>query len=141
MLGDLIKNRKENVTKNLQEIESKVRESEEVLALAKANLETAKSKAEQIRQQGENLSIQTSKSILSAIEDDIKRLKNVNLLTLKMQEKKYLSELCQKLSLLSFKEARELLKKRLNPKFHKQLVSRKIEKLSRLSKKKLRKNK
>ena len=141
MLGDLIRNRKENVTRNLQEIESKVRESEEVLAVAKDNLETAKDKAGQIRQQGENLSIQTSKSILCTVEDDIKRLKNVNLLTLKMQEKKYLNGLCQKLSLLSFKEAKELLKKRLNQKFHKQLVSKKIEKLSRLSKKKLKKAK
>lgn len=141
MLGDIIKNRKENVVKNLQELESRVRESEEVLALAKENLETAKSKSEQIRQQGESLSIQTYKSIIGAIEDDIKRLKNVNLLTLKMQEKKSLSEVCQKLSLLSFNEARKLLNKRLNSKFHKKLISRKIEKLSILSKKKIKKNK
>jgi F0F1-type ATP synthase membrane subunit b/b' len=121
------------VIKNFQELEGKVRESEEVLALAKANLETAKSKAEQIRQQGESLSIQTSKSIICGIEDDIKRFKNINLLILKMREKKSLNELCQNLSLVSFKKASELIKKRLNSKFHKQLISKKIGKLSRLS--------
>ena len=131
MLGDLINSRKENVVKNLQELENKVRESEEILVLAKANLETAKSKAEQIRQQGESLSVQTSKSIISAIEEDIKRLKNVNLLTLKMQEKKSLSEICQELSSRSFKKANELINKRLNSKFHKKFVSKNIEKLSR----------
>jgi F0F1-type ATP synthase membrane subunit b/b' len=141
VLGDIIRNRKENVVKILQELESRVRESEEILTLAKENLETTKSKAEEIREQGESLSIQTSKSILCATEDDIKRIKSINLLTLKMQEKKSLSEVCQKLNSLSFKKARELLKKRLNSKFHKKLISRKIEKLSSLSKKKQKKNK
>lgn len=129
-LGDIIKNRKETVVKNLKEIENKVQKSEEILANAKANLEIAKNKAEQIRQQGKTLSIQTSKSILYAIEEDIKRLKNANLSTIKMQEKKYISIICQKLSLLAFKKACENLNKRLNPKLHKKLVSKNIEKIS-----------
>jgi F0F1-type ATP synthase membrane subunit b/b' len=111
------------------------------LALAKGNLETAKSKAEQIRQQGESLSIQTYESVISGIENDIKRLKSVNLLTLKIKEKKSLNEVCQKLSLLSFNEARTRIRKRLNSKFHKKLIARKIEKLSRLAKKKNKKKK
>lgn len=130
-LGDLIKNRKETVVKNLKELENKVKESEEILALAKANLETAKIKSEQIRQQGTNLSIQTSKSILYAIEEDIKRLRNVNLSTIKMEEKKSLSEVCQKLSSFAFKKAGEIINKRLNSKFHRKLVSKNIEKLSK----------
>ena len=139
VLGDIIKNRRENVVKNLQEIEKRVRESEETLALAKSKLETAKSQAEEIRQQGEKLSIQTAKSIIDTVEDDVNRLKSINLLTLNMREKKSLTEVCQKLSSLSFAKARVLIMKRLNSKFHKKLISRKIEKLSKLSKKKRRK--
>lgn len=130
-LGDLIKNRKESVVKNLQDLEKKVRKSEEILALAKANLETAKNKAEQIRQQGTTLSVQTSESILSSIEDDIERLKNVNLLIVKMKEKKSLNEVCQQLSSRAFKKATLLIKKRLNSKFHKKIVSKKINKISK----------
>lgn len=134
LLGDVIKNRKETIIKSLQDLENKVNESEEILALAKANLEKAKLKAEQIREQAESLSSQTSKSILTAIDEDIKRLRNVNILTIRVKEKKSLDEICQKLSSLVLNKACQNLSKRLNQKFHKKLISKNIE---RLSKKKL----
>ncbi len=99
--------------------------------MAKANLETAKSKSESIRQQGNDLCIQTSESILSAVEDDIKRLKNSHILTIKIEEKKLLNQICQQLRSDAFKKSIELLKKRFNSKFHKKLVSKNIEKLSK----------
>lgn len=80
------------------------------------------------------MSIQTYKSILCDIEDDIKRLRNLNFLIIKMQHKKSLNDICQKLSSRAFQKAKEILNKRLNSKVHKRLVLKNIE---RISKKKL----
>lgn len=129
-LGDIIKSRKELILKNLQDAESKLREAEENLNFAKKNYETAKSKAEQIRQQGIVLANQTSKSLLEAIDDDIKRLRSVNLSTIKMEEEKSINEVCQKLSNSALSKAIENLDKRLNPSFQKKIISQNIEKLS-----------
>jgi hypothetical protein len=95
------------------------------------NLETAKTNAERISRQGEYLSIQTFTSILCSINDDIKRLKNVNLLILKMRRNKSLSAIFKKLRLRSLKKATLLLNKRLNSKFHRKIISKKIVKLSK----------
>lgn len=116
--------------KNLQDAESKLREAEENLTFAKKNYETAKSKAEQIRQQGIVLASQTSKTLLDAIDDDIKRLKSVNLSTIRMEEEKSINEVCQKLSNSAFLKAIENLEKRLNSSSQKKIISQNIEKLS-----------
>lgn len=129
-LGNIIKDRKEIITKNLQEADSKFLEAEENLSFAKKNLEIAKTKADQIRQQGTMLSAQTSKSILDSIEDDIRRLKTVNLSSIKMEENKSISEVCQKLSQGALSKAVENLKKDLNPAIHKKIIKKKINKIS-----------
>lgn len=91
-LSDLIKNRKDNILRNLQDADNKLKEAEESLAFAKKNFEAAKSKAEQIRNQGIILSNQTSKSLLDAVEEDIKRLKALNLSTIRFEEEKSINE-------------------------------------------------
>jgi hypothetical protein len=90
----------------------------------------AKNKAEQIREQGLALSIQTAKTILDTVDEDIKRLKTVNLYTIRMEEEKSINELCFKLSQFAFEKAIENLNKRLNPTSHKKIISQNIEKLS-----------
>ena len=129
-IGDIIRNRKETILKNLQDAESKFREAEENLAFAKKNFEMAKNKADQIRQQGSTLSSQTAKTLLEAVDEDIKRLKSVNLSTIRMEEEKSINELCQKLSLFAFEKAVDTLNKRLNPSLHKRIISQNIDKLS-----------
>ena len=91
-LGDLLKSRKDTILKNLQDADNKLKEAEESLAFAKKNFELAKSKAEQIRNQGVILSNQTSKSLLDAVEEDIKRLKASNLSTIRFEEEKSINE-------------------------------------------------
>lgn len=90
----------------------------------------AKNKADQIRQQGSILSIQTTKTLLEAVDEDIKRLKNVNLSTIRMEEEKSINEVCQKLSISAFEKAVDSLNKRLNSSLHKRIISQNIEKLS-----------
>ena len=90
----------------------------------------AKNKADQIRQQGSVLSVQTAKALLDAVDEDIKRLKTVNLSAIRMEEDKSINEVCQKLSSMAFEKAIDDLNKRLNPSLHKRIVSQNIEKLS-----------
>lgn len=114
----------------MQDAESKFREAEENLAFAKKSFDLAKEKADQIRQQGSTLSLQTAKTLLEAVDEDIKRLKTVNLSTIRMEEEKSINEVCQKLSTFAFEKAIDSLNKRLNPNLHKRIISQNIEKLS-----------
>lgn len=73
-----------------------MREAEENLAFAKKNFELAKVKSEQIKAQGLALSVQTSKTLLEIVDEDIKRLKASNLSTIKFEEEKSINEVvCQ----------------------------------------------
>nr|YP_009503381.1 ATPase subunit I [Euglena clara]AXA45477.1 ATPase subunit I [Euglena clara] len=129
--SDIIYTRKQTILKNLQEAENKFKEAEENLNFAKKNFETAKSKADQIRNQGIALSNQTAKGLLEVIEEDIKRIKLLNLLTIKLEEEKSISQVSQKLSLLAFSNAIDKLNKKLNPIYHKKIISQNIDKLSK----------
>nr|YP_010700237.1 ATP synthase CF0 subunit I [Euglena deses]WCH63381.1 ATP synthase CF0 subunit I [Euglena deses] len=127
---EIIKNRKDIILKNLQDAENKFREAEENLAFAKKNFETAKNKAEQIRNQGSILSTQTAKTLLESVEENIKRLKLVNLSTIKLEEEKSINEVCLKLANLSLSKAIEKLNKKLNSNSQKKIILQNIEKLS-----------
>jgi F0F1-type ATP synthase membrane subunit b/b' len=98
----LISKRKEVILKSLQDADNKLKEAEENLIFAKKNLDTAKIKAEQIRNQSLLLSSQTSQSMLNAIEEDIKRLKAANLSAVRFEEEKSINEVVGKLLILFF---------------------------------------
>lgn len=116
--------------KSLQDAENKFKEAEENLSFAKKNLEVAKTKAEQIRNQGSVLSAQTAKALLELVEQDIKRLKQTNISTIKLVEEKSISEICQKLSQAALSKAIEKLNKKINSTVQKKFISQNIEKLS-----------
>lgn len=130
VLSDSLKSRKETILRSLQEAENKFKEAEENLNFAKENFEAAKVKAEQIKQQGFSLSEKTFKTLLDAVEEDIKRLKALNLATIKMEEEKSINEICQKLSQVALIKAIEKISAKLNANLQKKIISRKIEKLS-----------
>lgn len=88
----MIKGRKDSILKSLQDADNRLREAEENLAFAKKNFDLAKVKAEQIKAQGVALSLQTSKTLLEVVDEDIKRLKAANLSTIKFEEEKSINE-------------------------------------------------
>lgn len=129
-LTDIVKERKDNILKSIQDAENKFREAEEKLLLAKNNFEAAKIKAEQIKSQNSILSTETAKNILKSIEEDIKRLKMSNLSAIRLEEEKSVNEVCLKLSELALTKAVEKLEKRLNSNIQRKIISQNIEKLS-----------
>lgn len=76
------------------------------------------------------LSAQTAKALLDLVEQDIKRLKQTNISTIKLEEEKSISEICQKLSQAALSNAIEKLNKKINPSIQKKFISQNIEKLS-----------
>nr|YP_009540975.1 ATPase subunit I [Discoplastis spathirhyncha]AYQ93490.1 ATPase subunit I [Discoplastis spathirhyncha] len=130
LLSDLIKNRKEIVLRNLQEADNKFREASENLAFAKKQFESSKLKAEQIRDQGFVLANQASQKLMESLEDDIKRMKDSTLATIRFEEEKSITEVCNKLNHLAFEKAIEKLKKRLNSNVQKKIIFQNIDRLS-----------
>lgn len=114
----------------MQEADNKFREASDNLAFAKKQFESSKSKAEQIRSQGFVLASQASKKLLEAIEDDINRMKDSTLATIRFEEEKSIAEVCNKLNYLAFSKAVEKLKKRLNSNLQKKIISQSIDRLS-----------
>lgn len=129
-LIDTIKNHKETILRNIQEAENKFKEAEENLLLARKNLETATNKAEEIKIQGNLLSRETLKNLLEAVDEDIKRLKKINLSTIKLEEEKSINEICLKLTNLSLSTAIEKINKKLNSAYQKKIITQTIDKLS-----------
>lgn len=129
-LNDVINNRRESIVRNLQEAEIKFKEAENNLLLAKKNLDSAITKAEQIRNQGSSLAQQSALALLEGIEEDIKRIKLSNLSTLKLEEEKAVNEIYQKLNTMAIDQAVEKILKKLNSGFQKKIIAQNIEKLS-----------
>nr|YP_010700420.1 ATP synthase CF0 subunit I [Phacus arnoldii]WCH63580.1 ATP synthase CF0 subunit I [Phacus arnoldii] len=130
-LSDIIKNRKETILKVLQDADNKFVEASKNLSSAKEQFAIANNKAQQIREQGFTIANQTSKKLIESIEEDIRRLKETTLSTIRYEEEKSIIEVvCQKLNELAFIKAVEVLKKRLNPNIQKKFVSQNTEKLS-----------
>lgn len=68
--------------------------------------------------------------MITAVEDDIKRLKLSNLSIIKLEEEKSVNQLCQKLTQLALLQAREKINKKMNASLQKKIIIQNIEKLS-----------
>lgn len=92
MIGDIVTNRKTTILKNLEDAENRFQQAAENLAFAKEQLQKARLKSEQIRNQGITIAKQTANKIITSVENDIKRLKETTLYTIKLEEEKCLTE-------------------------------------------------
>ena len=95
IVSEYAQNRKDSILRNLQEADNKFKEASDNLAFAKQQFEVAKEKSEQIRSQGLVIAGQTSKKLLDAVEEDIKRLKDSALSAIRFEEEKSVSEVVQ----------------------------------------------
>lgn len=66
------------------------------MSFAKENFELAKSRSEQIRNQGLVVAAQTAKTLLDTVEEDIKRLRASNLSAIRFEEEKSINEVVSK---------------------------------------------
>lgn len=92
IISDIVTSRKNTILKTLEDAEARFQQASENLSFAKEQLQKAKIKAEQIRNQGTSIAKQAANKIINLAENDIKRLKETTLYTIKLEEEKCLTE-------------------------------------------------
>lgn len=91
-ISDYARDRKESILRNLQDADNRFKEASDNLSFAKEQFEVAKVKSEQIRSQGIVIANQTSKKLIETVDDDIKRLRDSALSTIRFEEEKSIAE-------------------------------------------------
>nr|YP_009541047.1 ATPase subunit I [Lepocinclis playfairiana]AYQ93544.1 ATPase subunit I [Lepocinclis playfairiana] len=130
LISDIVTSRKNTILKTLEDAEARFQQASENLSFAKEQLQKAKIKAEQIRNQGTSIAKQAANKIINLAENDIKRLKETTLYTIKLEEEKCLTEVVRLLNDMAFVKAVEKIKQNLNSNVQKKIVLQNTEKLS-----------
>jgi len=134
VLTSLLTNRKELILKSLNDAEERYKEANEKLAAAKEQLESATGKAEEIRAQGLVTAEQGTKNLLERAKEDIKRLEEAKQVTIKFEEEKAISQVCERVSRLALDQAIDKVKKRLDANLQKRIIDLNIALLDTISK-------
>jgi F-type H+-transporting ATPase subunit b len=127
VLTSILKNRQELIVKSLNDAEERFQEA------AKAQLEVAKTKAEEIRAQGLVTAKQGSENLLARAEEDIKRLEDTKKTSLRFEEEKAIEEVCSRVRELALKSALQKVKKRLDANLQRRVIDLNIALLGQLS--------
>lgn len=117
-LRALLDNRKQTILNNLQEADQKAKEAEEKLVQARTQLDLAKKKAIEIREQGVVNADQEKKQAIRQTQEDLSRLEEVKQETIRFQQQKAISQVSQQVVSLALSQVREKLSSRLDPIFH-----------------------
>jgi F-type H+-transporting ATPase subunit b len=117
-LRSLLENRKQTVLNNLREADQRASEAQEKLNQAQAQLELAKKKATEIREQGIATAEQEKMQTIRQAEKDVARLEELKDETIKLQQQKALSQISQQVVALALTKVREKLAKSLDDTFH-----------------------
>ena len=114
----MLDNRKQTILNNLQEADQKAKEAEEKLVQARTQLDLAKKKAIEIREQGVVNADQEKKQAIRQTQEDLSRLEEVKQETIRFQQQKAISQVSQQVVSLALSQVREKLSSRLDPIFH-----------------------
>ena len=94
-------------------LQTVIREATKKLDDAKAQLELAKKKAEEIRAQGLGAAQLSAKTLLERAEEDITRLEETKQSTIRVEEEKVVTQICEQISRLALSKAMTNVKTRL----------------------------
>jgi len=117
-LRSLLETRKQNVLNNLLEADQRASEAQDKLNKAQAQLDTAKRKAIEIREQGITTANQEKLQTITQAELDVARLEELKNETIELQQQKALLQISQEVISLALVKVREKLKKSLDDTFH-----------------------
>lgn len=117
-LTSLLDNRKQTILNNLEEADKKAKEAQEKLQKIKTQLELAKKKASEIREQGIITAEQEKKQCVSQTQQDVLRLEEIKQETIQFQQQKVISQVSQQVVSLALSKVREKLSTKLNSNFH-----------------------
>ena len=117
-LRSLLETRKETILKNFEEAKQRSEEAREKLAIASQEVENAKTKANDIRQQTVSLLEKEKQMYAQQFESETKRLQTLKEETLAFQEQRAKFQISNQIITLAVDKVEETIKKRLTPRLH-----------------------
>lgn len=122
-LRSLLQARKQAIVQNLKEVEQRAEEAEEKLNQALAQLELAKGKASDIREQGVKTSEQERRQVLRQAEEDGNQLKQLQQETLRLQQERAFSQISQQVVSLALQRVRSRFEASLDSRLHNSITN------------------
>jgi F-type H+-transporting ATPase subunit b len=113
VFSTILKNRKESINKSITDAELRFQEATKKLDSARLKLELAKKKAEEIRAQGRGAAQLSAKTLLERAEEDITHLEETKQSTIRVEEEKVVTQICEQISRLALSKAMTNVKTRL----------------------------
>ena len=123
-LRELLETRKQKIFDNISLADARVQEMEQRVRDAKAQLEKAKKRASQIREQGILTAKQEKDLCISQAEMEAARLKQLKDDSIRLQQQKAIQSISQQIVTLSVQQAYEHLKPRKRTKAFQRWVNR-----------------
>jgi F-type H+-transporting ATPase subunit b len=115
-LRELLENRKQKIFDNISLADARAQEMEQRIRDAKTQLEKAKKRAIQIREQGVLAANQEKELCISQAEMEATRLKQLKDDSIRLQQQKAIQTISQQIVTLSVQQAYEQLKTRMKTK-------------------------
>jgi len=123
LLTTLLNNRRETILSTIRDAEQRYQEAVKKLDEAKAHLEQAKTKANEIRENGISQIEKEKQELINAAENDSKRLNDSKNDSIRFEEQKIIEQIKQKVSRSALERAFELLNNRLNSDLHARMIN------------------
>ena len=115
-LRSLLETRKQTILEKIREVEQKASQAAERLKKAEAQLETAKKKSVEIREQGKTTAEKEKKQAVREMEQNAARLEELQKENLRFQQQKALSTISQQAVSLALNRVRDKLENQKNQK-------------------------
>lgn len=134
-LNELLENRKKTILQNICAANDRAQEVKEKINKAVLQLENAKQKASEIREQGLIAAKREKNACVEQAEEETNRLKQTKQSSIRLQQQKAIKEISQQIVLLSLKQVRDQLKLKMKSKtFHPWINKVKINKYTYIKK-------
>ena len=132
VLNSLLKDRKEKILSLVKQTNDRFLEAEMRLAEAKQKLATASTKAIEIRNQAGVIALQTTQNLKRSTEEEIQRLEESKMNSVRVEEDKAISLVRQQVVRLSIERAFSILQRKIDASMQRRLIDVKVEQLMQL---------
>ena len=132
-LRSLLQNRKQTISKNLEQAEKRAREAKERLVQAQSQLKTAQQKASDIQKQGKITADKERQDSSRRKKEEIFRLEEKKEETLRVEEQKAVSQVYRQLVNRVMDKVKSRLNSQLDPASHASVINFQIVLLSKYS--------
>lgn len=134
VLNSLLKDRKEKILSLVKQTNDRFLEAEMRLVEAKQKLATASTKAIEIRNQAGITALQTTQNLKRSTEEEIQRLEESKMNSVRVEEDKAISLVRQQVVRLSIERAFSILQTKIDASMQRRLIDAKVEQLMQLGK-------